>query len=106
MADRYDSLSPAVLSFLRHLLTQAKNHGVEVSLCGEMAGRPLEAMALIGLGFRSISMPPSCIGPVKVMVRSLHAGELERFVDTLCDLPDHSVRAKLTDYARDHGVAL
>jgi phosphotransferase system enzyme I (PtsP) len=106
MAGRYDALSPASLSFLRNLVVQGRDHGVEISLCGEMAGRPLEAMALIGLGFRTISMPPSSIGPVKVMVRSLNAGDLERFVDSLCDLPDHSVRPQLEDYARTHGVAL
>jgi signal transduction protein with GAF and PtsI domain len=43
----------------------------EVSLCGEMAGRPLEAMALIGAGVRTLSMQPANIGPVKMMIRSL-----------------------------------
>ncbi len=106
MAGRYDPLSPAVLTFLRHLVRKAEDHEVELSLCGEMAGKPLEAMALIGLGFRRISMPPSCIGPVKVMVRSLHLGDLAGFIDQLLDLPDHSVRPHLKSFAHDHGVAL
>jgi phosphotransferase system enzyme I (PtsP) len=49
-------------------------------------------------------MPPTRIGAVKAMVRSLDAGALASYVDTLLDLPDHSVRRKLTAYARDHGI--
>ncbi len=106
MASRYDPLSPAMLSFLRHLVRKARAHDVDLSLCGEMAGNPLEAMALIGVGFRSISMPPSRIGPVKVMVRSLHVGDLEQLMDQLIDLPDHTVRPHLKSFAHDHGVAV
>lgn len=58
LADRYDLLSPAVLRFLHDVVEQCNRAGVEISLCGEMAGRPLEAMALIGIGFRRMSMPP------------------------------------------------
>ena len=53
-----------------------RRHNVPLNLCGEMAGKPLEAMALIGLGFRSISMAPASVGPVKAMVLSLDAGDL------------------------------
>ncbi len=106
MAGRYDPLSPAMLSFLRHLVRKTEMHAVELSLCGEMAGNPLDAMALLGLGFRSISMPPSRIGPVKVMVRSLHLGDLSRLMDQLIDLPDHSVRPQLASFAQDHSVAV
>ena len=58
----------------------AKRHNRPLSLCGEMAGRPLEAMVLIGLGYRSISMAPASVGPVKSMVLSLDAGALERWL--------------------------
>lgn len=106
VAGRYDPLSPPVLSFLRYLVRKARDHEVEIALCGEMAGRPLEAMALIGLGFRVISMPPASVGPVKVMVRSLHVRELETFTEQLIDLPDHSVRSHLQSFAHDQGVAI
>ncbi len=106
LSRRYDPLCPAMLSFLRHLVRKCRAHDVDLSLCGEMAGDPLEAMALIGLGFRSISMPPSRIGPVKVMVRSLHAGRLAQLMDQLVDLPDHTVRPYLKSFAHDHGVAV
>jgi len=106
IADRYDVLSPGLLSVLRSIAQGCGAGGVPLSLCGEMAGRPLEAMALIGLGFRSMSMAPAAIGPVKTMIQSLDAASLSRYMDTLYALPDHSLRGKLRAYARDHGVVV
>ena len=71
-----------------------------------MAGDPLDAMALVGIGFRSLSMNPSAIGPVKVMVRSLRLSALEEFLEPLLEAPDHSLRGKLAAFARDHGVII
>ena len=63
-------------------------------------------LALIGLGFRNLSMTPSSIGPVKTMVRSLRLAPLEQFLPSLAKAPDHSVRGKLSAFARDHGVII
>jgi len=106
VSDRYDVLSPAILSFLRDLSRKCDAAGVALSLCGEMAGRPLEAMTLIGLGFRTLSMSAPSVGPVKKMVRSLHIAPLRAYLDTLLDVPDHSVREKLRAFAVDHGITL
>ena len=106
VAERYDVLSPGLLSLLRSLVEQCEAAAVPVSLCGEMAGRPLEAMALIGAGFRTISMPPAMVGAVKAMTRSLAVGPLAHYMDSLYRLPDHSLRQKLKAYAVDHGVAI
>ena len=76
VADRFDALNPAALMALRAIVEGAERHNVPLNLCGEMAGKPLEAMALIGLGFRSISMAPASVGPVKAMILSLDAGDL------------------------------
>ena len=73
LAERYDWLSPAILRFLRRVNAEAKAAGVPVRVCGEMAGRPLEAMALIGIGIDSFSITPAAVGPVKAMVRSIDA---------------------------------
>src|SRR5690606_31734072 len=54
VASRYDVLSPAVLSFLRHIVLKCQEHKKPLTLCGEMSGKPLEAMALMGLGLRRI----------------------------------------------------
>jgi phosphotransferase system enzyme I (PtsP) len=106
MAERYDTLSPAVLSLFRDLVERCQAAEVPLTLCGEMASRPIEAMALLGVGFRSLSMPPAAIGAVKMMTRSLDVKRLARFLDRLLDSPHHSLRELLRGYARDHGVAL
>lgn len=105
LAKRYDVLSPAVLSFLRFVVKTCDQAGVPVSCCGEMAGNPLEALALVGLGFRSISMPPPAVGRIQAMVRSTALSPLDEYLRSLELLPDHSVRAKLRAYAADHGIA-
>ena len=106
VADRYDVLSPSLLSMLRHLVRAADKAEVDISLCGEMAGSPVEAMTLIGLGFRTISMAPVRIGDVRAMLRTVDVVALANYVDSLVDLPDHSVRQKLVAYARDHNIAI
>lgn len=106
LTNRYDLLSPSALSFLKMIVDECGRAEVDVSLCGEAAGRPLEAMALIGLGFRNISMPPAAVGSIKEMVRSLDAGALADYIVTLLNLPDHSLRARLHSFAVDHGIEI
>ena len=106
LIDRYDVLSPPVLSFIRELVERCREAGVALSICGEMAARPLEAMVLLGLGVRDLSMTPADIGPVKAMLRSLRCGQLASYLGQLCDLSDHSLRDRLRHYALDHGVPL
>jgi phosphotransferase system enzyme I (PtsP) len=104
LAGRFDALSPSMLHVVRNIVAQAGKAGVPVSLCGEMAGRPLEAMALIGLGLHSISMTASAVGPVKAMVRALRVRPLRDYLKTLMTAPDHSYRDKLRAFARDHDI--
>ena len=106
VAERYDPLSPPVLGLLRDLVERCKAAEVPVTLCGEMASRPLEAMALLGVGLRSLSMPPGAVGSVKMMTRSLDVKRLARFLDRLIDSPHHSLRELLRGFARDHGVVV
>ncbi len=106
VGDRYDLLSPAVLAFLKHVVTQCGAYDVPVSLCGEMAGRPLEAMALVALGFRTLSIPPAAIGPVKTMILELEADKLAEFVGERLTLPDRSLRPQLLEFARNNRIPL
>jgi phosphotransferase system enzyme I (PtsP) len=106
VSDRYDVLSPAVLKFLHGVVGQCRGAGVPVSLCGEMAGQPLEAMALIGVGFRILSMPSGAIGAVRHMMQNLDVTELEGYVETLLGAPDHSLRDVLRTYAESHEILL
>ena len=76
VAGRFDPLHPSFLAALGQVAEKASRAGVPVSICGEMAGRPIEAMALLGLGFRSFSMSPSSIGPFKGVLMALDLAEL------------------------------
>jgi phosphotransferase system enzyme I (PtsP) len=106
LAERYDVLSPPALSFFHDMVQHCRAAGVRLAVCGEMASRPLEAMALIGLGIHNLSVTPSEVGPVKAMLRSLDAARLGQYLRQLLDLPDHSLRGRLQAYARDHEVVL
>ncbi|HYJ83949.1 MAG TPA: phosphoenolpyruvate--protein phosphotransferase, partial [Allosphingosinicella sp.] len=70
LAERYDWLSPAILRFLKRVVDAADAAGVPVAICGEMGGRTLEAMALIGIGLTRFSITPAAVGPIKAMIRS------------------------------------
>jgi phosphotransferase system enzyme I (PtsP) len=106
LAERYDWLSPAILRFLRRVVIQARAAGVPVRVCGEMAGRPLEAMALIGIGIDSFSITPAAIGPVTAMVRSIDAAAVRDKVEALLAKPPAKMRKSLGDWAKRHGVAI
>jgi phosphotransferase system enzyme I (PtsP) len=106
VAKRYDNLNPASLTLIRLIVNSAAENSGDLSLCGEMAGRPLDAMALLGLGIRTLSMQPGQIGPIKMMIRSLHLGEVAAFVDRLCGRTDHSLRTRLSAFAAERGIVL
>jgi len=106
VAKRYDNLNPASLTLIRLIVHSAAENSGDLSLCGEMAGRPLDAMALLGLGIRTLSMQPGQIGPIKMMIRSLHLGEVAAFVDRLCGRTDHSLRTRLSAFAAERGIVL
>lgn len=106
VASRYDSLSIGPLRALKHLMTKTNEKAVTATVCGEMAGDALSAMALIGLGCRSLSMAASSVGPVKAMILSLDAGQLTGYLDGLLARPDADLRAELGAFAEHHGVEL
>jgi phosphotransferase system enzyme I (PtsP) len=104
MSKRFDVLSPPALRVLRQIVVAAEKHKVPVTLCGEMAGRPIEALALLGLGYRSISMAPASVGPIKDMILSVSATEIQRYVLDLIEHGREDIRERLTDFARAHDI--
>ncbi len=106
LARRYDPLSPAGLRLLQWLAGEARTAGVDLSVCGEMAGQPLDALALIGCGVRNLSMAPRAVPAVRATVRSVELPPLARLVGELADAHDHSLRERLRGYARDRGIAI
>ena len=106
VAGRYDALSASPLRALRAIVEACRKHDTPLSLCGEMAGRPLDAMALIALGFRNISMAPASIGPVKAMILSLQSDKAASFMSELLAANERDIRGHLLAFARDHQVEL
>jgi phosphotransferase system enzyme I (PtsP) len=105
VADRFDPLSVPMLRALRMVAEQAQAAGCLATVCGEIGGRPLEAMALIALGFHSLSMSPASLGPVKAMLLELEAkrvGDLIR--EELERDGGDTLRPKLLRFAETHGI--
>lgn len=86
VARHYQPLHPAVLRTLRAVVEAGARRGVEVSVCGEMAADPLQALVLLGLGVRDLSMNPAAIPRVKMAIRSVDLGRLTVLVRACLDL--------------------
>ncbi|MBB6123520.1 phosphoenolpyruvate--protein phosphotransferase [Sphingobium subterraneum] len=104
LAERYDWLSIAILRFIARVVRECNAHDVPVGVCGEMGGRTLEAMALLGLGLRRLSITPASVGPVKAMIRSLNVEELQVFMTGLLKDGTVNVRDAMTQWAKDHAI--
>ena len=106
LSGRYDVLSAPFLRVMREIVKKADKAEVLCSVCGEMASNPIEAMALIGLGYRRLSVAGSDIGVVKQMIRSLRADDISEYMQILLKSPKKSLRPQLMAYAYDHGIAI
>jgi phosphotransferase system enzyme I (PtsP) len=106
VGDRFDMLGRPFLRMLRDIVRAAERNHTPLTLCGEMASKPLPAMALIGLGFRSVSMTATAIGPVKAMLLALDANNLARELHAALDdtRSNESIRTLLTRFANENGV--
>jgi phosphotransferase system enzyme I (PtsP) len=106
VANRFDPLSAPSLRALKLIVDAAQSSDCAVTVCGEIGSRPLEAMALIALGYRSLSMSPTAVGPVKAMLLSLDANEARKLV--LSELQRsgdrESLRPQLSAFAESHGI--
>ena len=108
VSDRFDALSAPILRALREIVQRAQAAKRPVSLCGEMASQTLGALALIALGYRSLSLSAIQHGPVKAMILDLDAGKAAALMTRLLNAPSGSVsiRKKLTEFAEAEGLAL
>ncbi|MEJ0060990.1 MAG: phosphoenolpyruvate--protein phosphotransferase [Terricaulis sp.] len=106
VSDRYDLLSSPALRFLERIRKDADEAGLPLSICGEAAGRPLEAMAFVALGFTRLSMPASGIGPVKRLMLSLDVRTASETLAELMKSPRASIRSELAEFALRNDIAL
>jgi phosphotransferase system enzyme I (PtsP) len=104
LAERYDWLSPAILRFIRRVVKATEGHEVDVAVCGEMGGRTLEALALMGIGIRRLSITPAAVGPIKAMIRSTSHSDVCAKMEELLDNPTENLRAALTSWAISQGI--
>lgn len=105
---RFDTLNPSFLRALKKIADAAKQAHIPLTLCGEIAGRPPEAMALLALGYRSISMSPAGIGPIKAMVLQLDLARLRARLLPRLEAAgrETDIRAFLQDFAEDNGLSI
>jgi phosphotransferase system enzyme I (PtsP) len=108
VSERFDTLSAPILRVLREIIRKAQAAKKSASLCGEMASKPIGALALIGLGYRSLSLSATGHGPVKAMILDLDARKAEAMMMPLLDAPTGSVsiRQKLIEFAEAERLAL
>jgi phosphotransferase system enzyme I (PtsP) len=108
VSERFDTMSAPIMRALRDIVRKAQAAKKTASLCGEMASKPLGALALIALGYRSLSLSATAHGPVKAMILDLDARKAEAVIMPLLDAPAGSVsiRKKLTEFAEAEGLSL
>jgi len=104
LAERYDWLSPAILRFLRRVVRSVDGLGVDISVCGEMGGRRLEALALMGLGIRRMSITPASVGPIKALVGQVDVNEIGAAMERWLASPPPDMRAALLEWAAERGI--
>jgi len=106
LAERYDWLSPTVMRYLARVVKLVEGSKVTLGVCGEMAGRPLEAMALLGLGIDRLSITPAGVGPAKAMIRSLNLAALRQDMPAILARPAANPRSQYQAWAEANGVDL
>ncbi|WP_338241282.1 phosphoenolpyruvate--protein phosphotransferase [Aurantiacibacter hainanensis] len=100
LAERYDWLSPAILRFLRRVVQTCVGHPVDLGVCGEMGGRRLEALALLGIGIRRLSITPAAVGPIKELIRKVDTREIGDAMAGWLANPPANMRAELQAWAQ------
>ena len=107
VAERFDTISAPVLRALRVIARKSREHGKPITLCGEMASKPIGALALAAIGYRSLSLAPSAIGPVKAMLLELDAEKAATTIGPLLDHPDDGISVRQLSWpamlSRSHG---
>lgn len=103
---RYDPLSGPVLHVMKYLIDSCDAKGVPLTVCGEMASRPLEAITLISLGLHRLSMAAPAIGPVKTIIRQVNVQQMRPYILSLLDSPEHSLRGKIKAFVKDKGILI
>ncbi|MGL4279955.1 MAG: phosphoenolpyruvate--protein phosphotransferase, partial [Albidovulum sp.] len=95
---RYDTLNLSFLGFLEQIVARCDETSTPLSFCGEDAGRPIEALALAAIGFRSLSMRPASVGPVKALLRRVDLDEAKAVINAARDAGAETARPMLMEW--------
>jgi len=104
LSGRYDLLAPSAMRFLKMIVDKVTAAGVPLTVCGEMGGNPMEALALMSMGFTKFSVSPTAVGPMRRLIRQVNLPQLRQFFDHAMTSDPHSIRDSLTNFARDHRI--
>jgi phosphotransferase system enzyme I (PtsP) len=108
VSNRFDALSAPVLRALKDIADKARAHKKPATVCGELASQPLGALALTAIGYRSLSLTPSAVGPVKAMLLDVDCRKAAAFLCPLIEKPSGhpSIRPQLQKFAADNGLQI
>ena len=108
VSDRYDPLHPAAISIMKFIADGCKRNNVPVSVCGEIAGRPLEAITLVALGYDQLSMPVTGIGPVKAAILKLNAKKLRKKLEPHINIDSRlsTLRDIVREFCLEEGIPI
>ncbi len=106
LAERYDWLSTAIMRFLKRVQLGLVGHKVDLTVCGEMGGRRLEALALLGIGIHRLSITPASVGPIKELVRKVDLAEITAAMNGWLSAPPPNLREALAAWAQARGIEI
>ncbi|MEM1035266.1 MAG: phosphoenolpyruvate--protein phosphotransferase [Pseudomonadota bacterium] len=104
VSERYPFVSRPVMRFLKQVSETCRRLNVPVSICGEAASHPIQALCLMALGYKSLSMPAGGIGPVKQMIRALDFSRLQSDFADLLAVPQPILREGVLELVKDYGI--
>jgi phosphotransferase system enzyme I (PtsP) len=108
LTGRFDPISPPFLRALKFIVDKARAADKPVTLCGELASQPIGALALAAIGFRSMSVSASSVGPVKAMLLELDTKKAAALMQPLLEGTSMkgTLREKLEAFAAEEGLQL
>jgi phosphotransferase system enzyme I (PtsP) len=108
VSNRFDAISAPILRALKDIADKAREHQKPATVCGEMASHPIGALALIAIGYRSLSLTPSAVGPVKAMLLDVDSRKAAAFLCPLIEKPSRGapIREQLEKFAASNGLQL
>ena len=95
---RYDTLNVSFLNLIKQIVERCDETKTPLSFCGEDAGRPIEAVCLLAMGIRTLSMRPASIGAVKSLILKTNLKDLREIIDTALLSGEQSIRPFVSDW--------